>query len=105
MSDVMDIQGAMSAMQNAPVRMPYASNNPAQIKKTAEQFEGILVTQFLNQMFDGISTDGMFGGGQGEAMFRSMMVDEYGKQIAGNGGLGLSSAIQREMLKMQEGNH
>ena len=105
MSGVTDMQGAMMLAQNAPVSRPHATNDPATTKKVASQFEGILITQFLNQMFEGISTDGMFGGGQGEAMFRSLMVDEYGKQIAGNGGLGLSSAIQSEMLKMQEKSH
>ena len=32
-------------------------------------------------------TDGPFGGGQGEEMFRSLMIDEYGKQIEAQGGL------------------
>jgi Rod binding domain-containing protein len=102
MSDVLNIQGVMTTAQNMPVNRPHGTNDPMVAKKVATQFEGILVTQFLNQMFEGISTDGMFGGGPGESMFRSLMVDEYGKQIAGNGGLGLSDAIQREMLKMQE---
>ena len=53
-------------------------------------------------MFDGISTDGPFGGGQGEAMFRSLMLDEYGKQIAAQGGIGLADAVTRELLKTQE---
>ena len=30
-------------------------------------------------MFSGIKTDGMFGGGQGEQMFRSLMIDQYAK--------------------------
>ncbi len=102
MSGITDIQGAMALTQNMPVSRPNPTNDPVAAKKVAQQFEGVLITQFLNQMFDGISTDGMFGGGQGEAMFRSLMVDEYGKQIAANGGIGLSDAIQREMLKMQE---
>jgi Rod binding domain-containing protein len=92
----------MTLAQNTPVMRPSATSDPVAAKKVAEQFEGILVTQFLNQMFEGISTDGMFGGGPGESMFRSLMVDEYGKKIASTGGLGLSSSIQREMLKMQE---
>jgi Rod binding domain-containing protein len=102
MCGMTDIQGAMALAQSAPVSRPHPTNDPAVAKKVAGQFEGILITQFLNQMFEGISTDGMFGGGPGESMFRSLMVDEYGKQIASNGGLGLSDAIQREMLKMQE---
>ena len=37
-------------------------------------------------MFEGIKTDGMFGGGNAEDIFRSMMVDEYGKMMSKNGG-------------------
>ncbi len=53
-------------------------------------------------MFEGISTDGPFGGGQGEEMFRSLMLDEYGKQMANQGGFGLSQAITRQLLAHQE---
>ena len=53
-------------------------------------------------MFSGISTDGPTGGGEGEAMFRSMMTDEYAKQIEAQGGFGLADAVQRQLLKTQE---
>ena len=53
-------------------------------------------------MFEGIKTDGPFGGGQGEQMFRSLMLDQYGKQIAERGGFGLSDAITRALLSHQE---
>ena len=53
-------------------------------------------------MFEGIKTDGPFGGGQGEEMFRSLMVDEYGKQIAARGGFGLAAKMQAELLKHQQ---
>jgi Rod binding domain-containing protein len=56
-------------------------------------------------MFEDIPTDGPFGGGPGEAMYRSMMVDEYGKQIEKQGGFGLSSAITRQLLTEQEKKH
>ena len=71
----------------------------AATKKVAQQFEGVLVSQLLNNMFEGVKTDENFGGGEGEDMFRSLMVDEYGKQIAAQGGLGLSDSVSRELLK------
>jgi Rod binding domain-containing protein len=49
-----------------------------------------------------VDTEGLFGGGQSEKIFRSMMVDEYGKAIAQAGGVGIADAVQREILKMQE---
>ncbi len=81
MSGAIDTTGAMTALQSAPVARPSRTSDPAAAKKAAEQFEGVFINQFLGEMFAGISTDGPFGGGQGEEMFRSLMVDEYGKQI------------------------
>jgi Rod binding domain-containing protein len=53
-------------------------------------------------MFEGLSSDGPFGGGQAEETYRGLLVDEYGKAIAKSGGVGLADQIAREMLKMQE---
>ena len=100
-----DTSGAMTALQSAPLAMPGRTSDPAVAKRVAEQFEGVFITQFLGQMFEGISSDGPTGGGQGEEMFRSLMLDEYGKQFASQGGFGLAAAVQRELLKTQEQAH
>ena len=102
MSATIDIQGAMALAKAAPVLAPQKTNNTAVAKTAAQNFEGVFLSQFLGQMFEGISTDGPFGGGQGEQMFRSLMLDEYGKQIAAQGGIGLASSVTRELLKTQE---
>jgi|WetSurMetagenome_2_1015567.scaffolds.fasta_scaffold608924_1 peptidoglycan hydrolase FlgJ len=92
----------MPAVQAAQVRSPAATGSLTQIKQAAQAFESVFISQMLGQMFEGISTDGPFGGGQGEAMFRSLMVDEYGKQIAAQGGIGLADNVTRELLQHQE---
>ncbi len=102
MTAATDIQGAVAMAQAAPVMTPKAAPTPEATKKTAEQFEGVLMSQMLNEMFEGIKTDGMFGGGPGEEMFRSLMMDEYGKQIARHGGMGLTTAVTRQLLSHQE---
>ncbi len=53
-------------------------------------------------MFSGVKTDGPFGGGQGEEMFRSMMVDQYAKGLTARGGFGLAASMQAELLKHQQ---
>jgi Rod binding domain-containing protein len=100
-----DIQTAMTIAKSAEVRAPHQTNDPVAAKRTAQEFEGVFLSQFLSQMFDGISADGPFGGGQGEMMFRSLMLDEYGKQIAAQGGIGLADSVTRELLKTQEAVH
>ena len=72
------------------------------LRETAQDFEAVFLSQMLKPMFEGIETDGMFGGGQGEEMWRSLMVDEYGKSIAKQGGIGIADAVMRTMLEMQE---
>ena len=96
------ITGAITLAQSAQARPPQATANITAAQKAARQYESIFISEFLGSMFSGISTDGPFGGGQGEAMFRSLMLDEYGKQMESRGGFGLSSAITRTLLSHQE---
>jgi len=103
MIPAIDAQTALAASKSVVV--PHAAANTVAAKKAAQQFEGVFISEFLGSMFEGVSTDGPFGGGQGEAMFRSLMLDEYGKQIATRGGLGLADAVSRQLLSEQEGHH
>lgn len=97
-----DIQGAMLAARSQPISAPSASANPELLKKAAKQFEGGFISEFMGQMFEDMPTDGPFGGGEGEQMFRSLLTDEYGKQIEAGGGFGLSDAITKQLLQTQE---
>jgi Rod binding domain-containing protein len=78
------------------------NKNDAAISKAAAQFESVFISQFLGSMFSGLKTDGPFGGGQGEEMFRSLMIDKYADGLAAQGGFGLASSVKAQMLKMQE---
>lgn len=71
------------------------------IKQTAQAFEASFLSVMLQQMFSGVSTAPPFGGGQGEAMFRSVLTDAMAKQMSRSGGIGIAPAIEREMLKLQ----
>lgn len=96
------LQTAYAMTKPLAVATPQPTANVAAANKAAQQFEGVFVSEFLGSMFEGISTDGPFGGGQGEEMFRSLLMDQYGKSIAARGGFGLAPAIARQLLKHQE---
>ncbi|MEX0758571.1 MAG: rod-binding protein [Tistlia sp.] len=81
---------------------PAARANLAKIERAAQDFEALFLSEMLKPMFDGLSTDGPFGGGQAEETYRGLLVEEYGKSVAKAGGIGLADQIAREMLKMQE---
>jgi Rod binding domain-containing protein len=55
----------------------------------------------LQQMFAGVETEGPFGGGFGETMFRSVMTEAMAKQMTKAGGVGVADTVQREILKLQ----
>lgn len=75
----------------------------AEARKAAKEFEAVFVTQMLQHMFTDIETDGLFGGGHAEQMYRSMLLDEYGKMIANRGnGIGIADAVARSLLSHQE---
>ena len=71
-------------------------------REAAEAFEAMVIAQMLAPMFATLPTDGPFGGGHAEGVYRSMMVDEIGKTVAGSGGIGLADSVHAEILKLQE---
>lgn len=71
------------------------------IARTAQDFEAVFLSQMLGTMFQGVGEGGSFTGGHGETAFRSFLTDAMARGMAGTGGVGLSNAVQREMLRMQ----
>lgn len=76
-----------------------------QARKTGLEFEQMFLAQMLTPMFDALPTDGAFGGGSGERLFRSFQVDEYAKAITRSGGIGIADAVTRQMITLQEMNN
>ena len=74
----------------------------AQVRKTAQEYEGVFLSQMLKPMFENIEAAKPFGGGPGDEIWRSMQVDEFGKAMSRAGGIGLSDALYRQMMKAQE---
>lgn len=94
----------VDALRPAPrLEAPSKAATPEQIRKTAEDFEASFLAAMLQPVFAALPTDGPFGGGDGEATFRSFMVEAMAKQTVRAGGIGLADRVQAEMLKMQEG--
>lgn len=71
-------------------------------REAAEEFEAVFLAQILNSMSAGIESDGPFGGGQQEEMWRGMMNEEYAASIARQGGIGVADQVYREIMKMQD---
>ena len=73
------------------------------IQRSAQEFEAMALNQLLTPIFDTVDgSKGPFGGGQGEAAWKPMMVTEVARAMARQGGLGLAGPIMQQMLRMQE---
>jgi len=71
-------------------------------KEAAQDFEAVFLAQMLQPMFEGLGSDGIFGGGHAEKIHRSLLVQEYGKEIAKQGGVGLADQVLKEIVRLQE---
>jgi len=95
----------MSDLTVSPDLLTGAPQRPqptARMRETAEAFEASFLSQMLKPMFEGLSTDGPFGGGQAEETWRGFMIDAMAKQTVRAGGIGLADQVVSEMLRMQE---
>jgi Rod binding domain-containing protein len=84
---------------------PAARVSPAESRSAAaaQDFEAFFLSHMLASMFQGLGekVDPMFGGGQAEQLWKSFMTDEYGRQFARQGGLGLADKILATTLQAQ----
>ncbi|PIR31717.1 MAG: chemotaxis protein chel [Alphaproteobacteria bacterium CG11_big_fil_rev_8_21_14_0_20_44_7] len=94
-------------LQNIPqaqISQPTVLSNAkrAEIRAAAEDFEAMFMAEMLRPMFSQTSEEPMFGGSHAEDIYRSMMVDEVGKQVAKSGGIGIADQVEKSLLKLQE---
>jgi Rod binding domain-containing protein len=94
---------AQAPLPGAPIavnRQNSASAQSQAMKRSAQEFEAVFLNEMLAPMFEGLSTDGLGGGGVGEEMFRPMLIDTYAKSIAKAGGVGVAADIIAEFNRM-----
>ena len=85
-----------------PAGREQKSVNRAEAEEAAESFEAFFLTRMMESMFEGVSTEGMFGGGQAEKIYRSLLLDEYGKEMAKVGSIGVKDYVMQAVLQLQE---
>lgn len=68
-----------------------AADEPG-LRKVAEEFEATFLAEMLRYT-DLNASPSLFGGGQGEDAFSSLLTQEYAKIMASDGGIGLAEQI------------
>ena len=90
-----DMTDAVSQAMGPPP-IPAAKPPSTEQHSAAEEFEAVFVAQMLKATGFGAPRSSL-GGGAGEALFASLLIDSYAQALVERGGLGLSDAIARQM--------
>jgi peptidoglycan hydrolase FlgJ len=94
---------AASGIATAAPPATAPTRDPAAARKTAENFAGFYLSQVFDTMFSSLGSDALFGAGNGETVYRSLLIQEYSKVASRSGsGMGIADAVQREILQAQE---
>lgn len=100
MSDAPALSGAPLSLLTPPARRPLPEPTP-EVRRIAEEFEAVFITEMISPMFENLDTDSLGGGGEGERMFRPMLVEQYANAISQAGGVGIADSIIAELMRMQ----
>ncbi len=71
------------------------------LRKLANDLEAQFLAEMLKASGVGKPREG-FGGGAGESQFSSFLTNEYADAIVETGGIGLSEAIYRSLVQVEE---
>jgi Rod binding domain-containing protein len=73
-------------------------------KATAQAFEAVFLGQMTQMMLEAGQAEGSAPGGHGEEMFRGVLAEKLGTEIARRGGIGIAPAVLQQIIRMQGGN-
>ena len=76
----------------------------AKTKAAAQNFEAVFLNSMFEQMYTGVDGDGPFGGSGATGVWRSLLTDEYAKNIAKSGGIGIADHVYKTLIAHQEGH-
>ena len=73
----------------------------AKAKASSQDFEAVFLNSMFSQMTSGIKGEGPFGDTPGTGVWRSMLTDQYSRNFAKAGGVGISNDVYRTLILQQ----
>ena len=73
------------------------SGQPAKIKQLANEFESLFLEIVLKSMRETVQKSELVNGGNAEEIYRSMLDQEYAKNMAGMRQSGIGDAIEKQL--------
>jgi Rod binding domain-containing protein len=84
-----------AALQKVPPKLQ------AKAQKTATDFEAMFLNSMFSQMTSGLKGEGPFGDTTGTGVWRSMLTEQYSKNFAKAGGVGVATEVYRTLIMQQ----
>ena len=89
------------AMAQSSIATSKAAAGKAKARENAQDFEAMFLNSMFSQMTSGVKGDGPFGDTVGTGVWRSMLTDQYSKNFAKSGGIGISTDVFRTLILQQ----
>ncbi|WP_407698078.1 rod-binding protein [Stakelama tenebrarum] len=83
-------------------QMPQVTASSPQAE-TAQQFEAVFLGQMFQLMLENSGEAGEFSGGSAEQVFRGVLAEKLGNEVAKRGGIGLAPTVMDQILRLQQG--
>ena len=101
MADIKSVAAAPPPVP-APAQVP-AKRRETPAEATAREFEAVFLGQMTKLMMESVEVGDEFSGGHGEEMFRGVLAEKLGAEMAKGGGVGLAPAVLDQIIRMQGG--
>ncbi|MFN7039098.1 MAG: hypothetical protein ACK4OM_06005 [Alphaproteobacteria bacterium] len=72
------------------------------IKETAAEYKSVFLSKMLNIVFENVNFNPLAPKDSKSEIFKSMLVDEYGKAISKSSTFNLDEHITRKLMQLQE---
>ena len=106
---------SMAANVNAATMETYNNKNNSlprtdnitdldRLKDVCRDFESIFIKQLLDGMKKTINKSGLISGGYAEELYEDMLYEEYSKELATVGSLGLADILYKQMEPIVKGS-
>lgn len=98
---VMPIRNGRPDYQLADALTKVSPQAQAKAKASSEDFEAMFLNSMFSQMTSSIKGEGPFGDTPGTGPWRSMLTDQYSRNFAKAGGIGISTDVYRTLILQQ----
>ena len=98
---VMPMRNGRPDYQLADALTKVSPQAQAKAKASSQDFEAVFLNSMFSQMTSGIKGEGPFGDTPGTGVWRSMLTEQYSKNFAKAGGIGISTDVYRTLILQQ----